>query len=82
VQLDASRLQSDLKSAGRKAIGIHIPLWAPIYLRYVLQSISLNELRNFRKLLVNFEKTETSFIALLHLAAGLICLRQTVSIYE
>ena len=35
----------------------------------------------FRKLLVSFEKTEASFVALLTLAAALICWRQTISIY-
>ncbi|MGD0733174.1 MAG: IS5/IS1182 family transposase, partial [Terracidiphilus sp.] len=35
----------------------------------------------FRKLLVSFEKTEASYLALLFLAAALICWRQTTSIY-
>jgi putative transposase len=35
----------------------------------------------FRKLLVSFEKTEASYIALLSLAAALICWRQTIPIY-
>jgi transposase len=35
----------------------------------------------FRKLLVRFEKTAESFIALLALAAALICWRRSVSIY-
>jgi len=35
----------------------------------------------FRKLLVSFEKTEASYVALLSLAAALICWRQTISIY-
>ena len=35
----------------------------------------------FRKLLVSFEKTEASYVALLSLAAAMICWRQTVSIY-
>ncbi len=34
----------------------------------------------FRKLLVSFEKTEESFIALLSLAAATICWRRTVTI--
>lgn len=38
-------------------------------------------LNRFRKLLVSFEKTEASYIALLSLAAALICWRQTISIY-
>jgi putative transposase len=38
-------------------------------------------LNRFRKLLVSFEKTEVSYTALLHLAAALICWRQTTSIY-
>jgi putative transposase len=38
-------------------------------------------LNRFRKLLVSFEKTEQSFIALLSLAAAMICWRQTVTIY-
>jgi hypothetical protein len=38
-------------------------------------------LNRFRKLLVSFEKTEASFLALLNLAAALICWRQTISIY-
>jgi transposase len=37
-------------------------------------------LNRFRKLLVSFEKTEASYVALLSLAAGLICWRQTISI--
>jgi transposase len=35
----------------------------------------------YRKLLVNFEKSEASYFALLSLAAALICWRQTISIY-
>jgi putative transposase len=38
-------------------------------------------LNRFRKLLVSFEKTEASYLALLFLAAALICWRQSVSIY-
>jgi putative transposase len=38
-------------------------------------------LTRFRKLLVSFEKTEASYIALLSMAAALICWRQTVTIY-
>jgi putative transposase len=38
-------------------------------------------LNRFRKLLVSFEKTEASYIALLSLAAALICWRQTTIIY-
>ena len=38
-------------------------------------------LNRFRKLLVSFEKTEASYVALLSLAAALICWRQTVVIY-
>jgi putative transposase len=38
-------------------------------------------LNRFRKLLVSFEKTEASYVALLSLAAALICWRKTVSIY-
>ena len=38
-------------------------------------------LNRFRKLLVSFEKTEASYRALLALAAGLICWRQTITIY-
>ena len=38
-------------------------------------------LNRFRKLLVSFEKIEQSFIALLSLAAAMICWRQTVTIY-
>ena len=34
----------------------------------------------YRKLLVSFEKTEASYVALLSLAAALICWRQTVTI--
>jgi transposase len=37
-------------------------------------------LNRFRKLLVSFEKTEASFVALLTLAAALICWRQTIVI--
>ena len=35
----------------------------------------------FRKLLVSFEKTETSYLGLLYLAAAMICWRQNVTIY-
>jgi putative transposase len=35
----------------------------------------------FRKLLVSFEKSEASYLALLSLAAAIICWRQTLTIY-
>ena len=35
----------------------------------------------YRKLLVSFEKTEEGYVALLTLAAALICWRQTIIIY-
>ena len=35
----------------------------------------------FRKLLVSYEKTEASYMALLQLAAALICWRHTITIY-
>ena len=35
----------------------------------------------FRKILVSFEKTEASFLALLALAAAMICWRQIITIY-
>jgi transposase len=35
----------------------------------------------FRKLLVSFEKNEASYLALLSLAAAMICWRQTITIY-
>jgi putative transposase len=38
-------------------------------------------LNGYRKLLVSFEKTEASYLALLQLAAALICWRQTVTLY-
>ena len=38
-------------------------------------------LNRFRKLLVSFEKTEDSYLALLSLAAALSCWRQTISIH-
>jgi transposase len=38
-------------------------------------------LNRYRKLLVSFEKTEASYLALLELAAALICWRHTISIY-
>ena len=38
-------------------------------------------LNRFRKLLVSFEKTEASYMALLSLAAALICRRQTSTIH-
>ena len=38
-------------------------------------------LNRFRKLLVSFEKTEESYVALLALAAAMICWRQTIIIY-
>jgi transposase len=37
--------------------------------------------KRFRKLLVRYEKTEASFIALLHLAAAIICWRRVGIIY-
>ena len=38
-------------------------------------------LNRYRKLLVSFEKTEEGYVALLTLAAALICWRQTIVIY-
>jgi len=38
-------------------------------------------LNRYRKLLVSFEKTEEGYVALLSLAAALICWRQTIIIY-
>jgi transposase len=38
-------------------------------------------INRYRKLLVSFEKTENSYIGLLHLAAALITWRQVVSLY-
>jgi putative transposase len=38
-------------------------------------------INRFRKLLVSFEKTEASYVALPSLACAMICWRQTVSIY-
>ena len=38
-------------------------------------------LNRYRKLLVSFEKTEASYVALHSLAAALICWRQTMTIY-
>jgi transposase len=38
-------------------------------------------INRFRKLLVSFEKTETSYVALLYLACAMICWRQTVAIH-
>lgn len=38
-------------------------------------------INRFRKLLVSFEKSEASYVALLSLAAAMICWRQTVAIY-
>ena len=38
-------------------------------------------LNRYRQLLVSFEKTEESYVALLTLAAALICWRQTTFIY-
>jgi putative transposase len=38
-------------------------------------------LNRFRKLLVSFEKTEASYVALLSLAAAMICWRQTIPIH-
>lgn len=48
--------------------------------RWVVER-TLSWFNRFRKLLVSFEKTEESFIALLSLAAALICWRQTIFIY-
>jgi transposase len=38
-------------------------------------------INRFRKLLVSFEKTEASYVALLSLAAAMICWRQIISIH-
>ena len=38
-------------------------------------------LNRFRKLLVSFEKTKEAYVALLALAAAMICWRQTIIIY-
>ena len=38
-------------------------------------------LNRYRKMLVSFEKTEESHVALLTLAAAMICWRQTIIIY-
>jgi transposase len=38
-------------------------------------------LNRYSKLLISFEKTEASCIALLQLAAALTCWRQTITIY-
>ena len=38
-------------------------------------------LNRFRKLLLSFEKTEASYVALLSLACAMTCWRQTMSIY-
>jgi len=38
-------------------------------------------LNNYRKLLVSFEKTEASYLALLYIAAALTAWRQTITIY-
>ncbi len=38
-------------------------------------------LNRFRKLLVSFEKTKEGYVALLALAAAMICWRQTIIIY-
>ena len=38
-------------------------------------------INRYRKVLVSFEKTEESYVALLTLAAAMICWRQTIIIY-
>jgi putative transposase len=38
-------------------------------------------INRFRKLLVSFEKTEASYVALLSLACAMICWRQTLAIH-
>ena len=38
-------------------------------------------LNRWRKLLVSFEKTESSYVGLLYLACGLIAWRKSISIY-
>ena len=35
----------------------------------------------FRKLLVRYEKYHDSYLALVHLAAAIICLRKAIAIY-
>jgi len=38
-------------------------------------------LHRFRKLLVRFEKLHDSYLALVHLAAAIICFRKAITIY-
>jgi hypothetical protein len=38
-------------------------------------------MNRFRKLLVSFEKTKESYEALLHLAAAMVCWKQTIAIH-
>jgi putative transposase len=60
----------------------HAKLQKPAYKarRWVVERTH-SWLNRFRKLLVSFEKTEASFVALLTLAAALICWRQSTVIY-
>lgn len=48
--------------------------------RWVVE-VSHSWFNRFRKLLVRFEKTASSYIALLHLASSIICLRKVGFIY-
>ncbi len=63
---------------GRKEERKHHPKAKPR--RWVVERTH-SWINRFRKLLVSFEKSKESFVALLSLAAALICWRQSIFIY-
>jgi putative transposase len=52
----------------------------PKHRRWVVE-VCHSWFNRFRKLLVRFEKTHDSYLALVHLAASIICFRKVVAIY-
>lgn len=63
---------------GERTIIMHDPDHHPR--RWVVE-VGHSWFKRFRKLLVRYEKTEASFLGLLHLAAAVICWRQVGIIY-
>jgi transposase len=52
----------------------------PKHRRWVVEA-SHSWFNRFRKLLVRYEKYHDSYLALVHLAAAIICLRKAIAIY-
>ena len=53
---------------------------APKHRRWVVEAAH-SWFNRFRKLLVRFEKLHESYLALVHLAAAIICFRKAIAIY-